>query len=108
MSVKIKANISSVFREDMTCRHCPTAETESQEHMGRQIEQPGLEMNTFEGKVIFWRRMAPILKKLDSAHKIKALEAKLARLPDELKSNQNPADKLKAKKKILAEEDKWQ
>ena len=45
-----------------------------------------LAMDTFEGKVIFWRRMAPILKKLDDADKIQALREKLARIQDKPKS----------------------
>ena len=78
MTLRIKANISLVYKEDTTYRHCTSRESESQEHMeicgSRQIEQCGLDADTFKGKVIFWRRMAPILRKLDDTDKLNAFK----------------------------------
>ena len=34
---------------------------------GTQNEQRGLDTDTLKGKVIFWRRMTPILKIMDDA-----------------------------------------
>ena len=39
-------------------------------------------MDTFKGKVIFWRRMAPILKRFDDTDKIPAVIEKAAKMPD--------------------------
>ena len=99
ITLRIKANRSSVFREDMACRHCTSAETESQEHIetctGRQIEQWGLYLYTFSGKVIFWRWMGPVLRNLDDGDKIAAYKEKVRNLPDRFK------DKTRAVRLVL-------
>ena len=80
MTLRIKANRSSVFRGNMGCRYCETDLTENQEHLeicaGLTHEQMGLNLNEDMGKQIFWRRMAPKLKKLAGEEKIKRTERK--------------------------------
>ena len=60
---------------------------ETQEHMeqceGFSYEQRNLNMDEEKGKLIFWRRMAPKLKKLDDDDKYVAMKAKLKRKKEE-------------------------
>ena len=53
MTQRIKANSSSAFREDMSCRHCVMGITEPQNHMekctGVTYEQRGLKIDTDAG-----------------------------------------------------------
>ena len=81
-------------------------DTESQEHLercNRRItERRGLDTDTFDGKVIFWRRMAPTLKKLEDENKLKAFNDKVAKLPTKPKKNLKLAEKLKQRTKVLA------
>ena len=62
MTLRIKANRSSVFTGDMGCRYCEEDLIENQEHLekctGFAHEQRGLDLNQEMGKQIFWRRMA--------------------------------------------------
>ena len=58
----IKGNRSSQFRNDMTCRYCPSGENETQEHM---IEceftsdiRRGLDLNKEKDTIVFWRKLA--------------------------------------------------
>ena len=68
MTVRIIANISSMFRDNMCFTHCDDNVTESQEHLETHIERRRpLKMDTFEGKIIFWRQMAFKLKKLEDS-----------------------------------------
>ena len=82
MTLRIKANRSSAFRGQMGCRYCDEdVRIENQEHLekcdGFKYEQRGLNLNEEIGKQIFWRRMAPKLKKLDEEDKYIALKAKM-------------------------------
>ena len=56
MSVRIQANRSTVFRDNISCRHFDLGINESQEHrencQGTQNARRGLDMDTFTGKVI--------------------------------------------------------
>ena len=68
MTLRIKANRSSAFRGNMGCRYCEEdIRIENQEHMeqceGFNYGQQGLDLTEEMGKQIFWRRMAPKLKK---------------------------------------------
>ena len=77
MTLRIKANRSSMFRGDMGCRYCETDLTENQEHLelcpGLTQEQRGLNLNEDMGKQIFLQRMAPKLKKIAEEDKYKEL-----------------------------------
>ena len=69
MTLRIKANRSSAFRGQMGCRYCDEdVRIENQEHLekcdGFKYEQRGLNLDEEIGKQIFWRRMAPKLKKI--------------------------------------------
>ena len=81
MTLRIKANRSSVFRGNMGCRYCETDLTENQEHLeicaGLIHEQRGLNLNEDMGEQIFRRRMAPKLKKLDEEDESIVLKEKL-------------------------------
>ena len=81
MTLRIKANRSSVFTGDMGCRYCEEDLIENQEHLeqctGFAHEQRGLDLTQEMGKQIFWRRMAPKLKKIDDEDKYIALKEKL-------------------------------
>ena len=65
MTLRIKANRSSVFRGNMGCRYCETDLIENQEHLetctGFTHEQWGLDLTKEMVKKIFWGRMAPKL-----------------------------------------------
>ena len=68
MTLRIKANRSSAFRAKMGCRYCDEdIRIENQEHLekcdGFNYEHRGLNLNEEIGKQIFWRTMAPKLKK---------------------------------------------
>ena len=69
MTLRIKANRSSVFRVNMGCRYCKTDLIENQE----QLET----CTGFTHEQIFWRRMAPKLKKINDEDKYIALKEKL-------------------------------
>ena len=62
MTLRIKANSSSLFTGDMGYRYCEEDLIENQEHLekctGFSLEQRGLNLNQVMGKQIFWRRMA--------------------------------------------------
>ena len=77
MTLRIKANRSSMFRGDMGCRHCNTDIVENQEHlevcMGLTHEQRGLNLNEEQSKQIFWQRTAPKLKELANEENLKEL-----------------------------------
>ena len=82
MTLRIKANRSSAFRGNMGCRYCEEdIRIETQEHLeqceGFSYEQRGLNLTEEMGKQIFWRRMAPKLKKIDDEDKYVALKAKM-------------------------------
>ena len=80
----------------MGCRYCEEdVRIETQEHLekceGLTYEQRNLNMDEERGKLIFWRRMAPKLKKLDDKDKLVALKAKLKKKKEEqLKNKNNP------------------
>ena len=66
----------------MGCRYCEEdIWIENKEHLeqceGFSYEQRGLDLIAEMGKQIFWRRMAPKLKKLDNEDKYSALKAKM-------------------------------
>ena len=72
----------------MGCRYCEEdIRIETQEHLekceGFLHEQRNLNMDEEKGKLIFWRRMAPKLKKLDDNDKYLALKAKLKKKKEE-------------------------
>ena len=96
MTLRIKANRSSQFKNQMGCRYCEEdVRIETQEHLekceGLTYEQRNLNMDEERGKLIFWRRMAPKLKKLDDKDKLVALKAKLKKKKeDQLKNKNNP------------------
>ena len=46
---------------------------------GMQHEQRGLNMDTFDGKLIYWRRIPPKLKKLENEDKLKEIKEKPAK-----------------------------
>ena len=101
MTLRIKANRSSVFHGNMGCRYCEEdIRIENQEHLeqceGFSYEQRGLDLTEEMGKQIFWRRMAPKLKKLDNEDKYSALKAKM-----KLKKEEQ-ALKTKTQKRIIA------
>ena len=101
MTLRIKANRSSVFYGNMGCRYCEEdIRIENQEHLeqceGFSYEQRGLDLTEEMGKQIFWRRMAPKLKKLDNEDKYSALKAKM-----KLKKEEQ-ALKTKTQKRIIA------
>ena len=82
MTLRIKANRSLVFLGNMGCRYCEEdIQIETQEHLeqceGFHHEQRGLDLTQEMGKQIFWRRMAPKLKKLDYEDKYLSLKAKI-------------------------------
>ena len=90
MTLRIKA----AFRGNMGCRYCgEDIRIENQEHLekceGFKYEQRGLNLNEAMGKQIFWRRMAPKLKKLDDKDKYIALKAKM-----KLKRKNKPSKKI--------------
>ena len=92
MTVRIKANRSSQFLHQMGCRYCgEDIRVETQEHLeqcaGFVHEQRNLNMDEERGKLIFWRRMAPKLKKLDDQDKLLALKAKLKKKREEQLKN---------------------
>ena len=114
MTLRVKANRSSVFKNQMGCRYCEEdIRIETQEHLekceGFLHEQRNLNMDEEKGKLIFWRRMAPKLKKMDDNDKYLALKAKLKKKKEEQaqkKNNPKPvvvtkAPKAKAKAKPL-------
>ena len=79
MTLRIKANRSSVFTGNMGCRYCEEdIQIETQEHLeqceGFRNKQRGLDLTQEIGKQIFWRRMAP---KIDDEDKYLALKAKM-------------------------------
>jgi len=82
MTVRIKANRSSQFKNQMGCRYCDEdIRVETQEHLelceGFSHEQRNLDMNEERGKLIFWRRMAPKLKTLNDHDKWLDLKERL-------------------------------
>ena len=81
MTLRIKANRTSIFRGDMGCRYCKTDLNENQERLescpGHAPEQRCLNLNFEQGKQIFWRRMEPKCKKLADENKLKELKEKL-------------------------------
>ena len=88
MTLRIKANRSSVFKGQMGCRYCEEdIRIETQEHMeqceGFSYEQRNLNLDEEKEKKIFWRRMAPKLKKLDDDDKYLAMKAKLKKKKEE-------------------------
>ena len=56
-------------------------------------------MSTFYGKAIFWRRMAPVLKKYDYADKLAAFKEKVKNLPNKNKARKKDVLNLKLNKK---------
>ena len=70
-------------------------------------------MGSSEGKMIFWRRMGPKLKRLESEDRLKDLKEKLekktAETTQKQKKNQTLKERLKTKTKTLAKarEKKW-
>ena len=104
MTLRIKANRSSVFTDQMGCRYCEEdVRIETQEHLekceGFTHEQRNLNMDEEKGKLIFWRRMAPKLKKMDDNDKYLALKAKLKKKKEDLNQNPKPVVVKKAKNK---------
>ena len=88
MTLRIKANRSSVFRGQMGCRYCDEdVRIENQEHLkkcdGFTYEQRDLNLTEEIGKQIISRRMAPKLKKIDDEDKYIALKAKMKRKKEE-------------------------
>ena len=76
---KHKVNLDKFYCEHST--YCEEdIRIENQEHLeqceGFSYEQRGLDLTEEMGKQIFWRRMAPKLKKLDNEDKYSALKAK--------------------------------
>ena len=72
----------------MGCRYCgEDVRIETQEHLeqceGFSYEQRGLNFTKEKGKQIFWRRMAPKLKKIDDEKKYIALKALMKRKKEE-------------------------
>ena len=64
----IKGNRSSQFRNDMTCRYCPSGEIETQEHM-TECEftsdiRSRLNLNKEEDTIVFWRKLNSKLYKV--------------------------------------------
>ena len=103
MTLRIKANRSSVFQGNMGCRYCEEdIRIENQEHLeqceGFRYEQRGLDLTEEMGKQIFWRRMAPKLKKLDQEDKYAELKEKMKRKKEE----QTLKTKTKTKKRVVA------
>ena len=101
MTVRIKANRSSQFEH-----HCgEDIRIETQEHLekcaGFVHEQRNLNMDEERGKLIFWRRMAPKLKKLDDNDKLLALKAKLKKKKEEqIRNKINPKPVIATKAKL--------
>merc|ERR1711892_1098580 len=92
MTVRIKANRSSQFKNQMGCRYCEEdIRVETQEHMeqceGFFHEQRNLDMNEERGKLIFWRRMAPKLKTLNDYDKWLELKERLRKKKEEQLKN---------------------
>ena len=60
MTVRVKANRSSEFRNNMGCRHCNTDEVESQAHLetcaGTKDMRKDLDMTKENDHMIFWRK----------------------------------------------------
>ena len=86
MTLRIKANRSSMFRGDMGCRNCNTKIYETQEHLqvcpGLAHEQRGLNIDREQGKLIFWQRMAPKLKELANEDSLKEFFKKAKKKPN--------------------------
>ena len=63
----VKMNAKKSWKDNLTCRYCATGAQESQEHLevcnGTEFERRGLGMESFMGKVTFWRRMTVKLEK---------------------------------------------
>ena len=83
----------------MGCRYCETDLIENQEHLetctGFTHEQRGLDVTEEMVKQIFWRRMAPKLKKIDDEDKYIALKEKLRlKKADKLQKKKNLRQKL--------------
>ena len=64
----IKGNRSSQFRNDMTCRYCPSGEIETQEHMTEcaftSDIRSRLNLNKEEDTIVFWRKLNSKLYKV--------------------------------------------
>ena len=107
MTVRIKANRSSQFKNKMGCRYCDEdVRVETQEHLevceGFTYEQRNLNMNEERGKLIFWRRMAPKLKSLNDHDKWLELKERLKKKKAEQAEKKlvnNPVIATKAKPK---------
>merc|ERR1711892_259207 len=107
MTVRIKANRSSQFKNQMGCRYCDEdVRIETQEHLemcaGFLHEQRNLNMTEEKGKLIFWRRMAPKLKTLNDHDKWLELRERMRKKKAEQKQKKllnNPVIATKAKPK---------
>ena len=64
----VKMNAKKSWKENLTCRLCDTDAQESQEHLesckGTEFERRSLRMESFMGKVTFWKRMTTKLEKM--------------------------------------------
>merc|ERR1739838_652166 len=92
MTVRVKANRSSQFKNKMGCRYCDEdIRVETQEHLevceGFTYEQRNLNMTEERGKLIFWRRMAPKLKTLNDHDKWLDLKERLREKKEEQRKN---------------------
>ena len=64
-------NAKKSWKDNLTCRYCATSAQESQEHLevcnGTEFERRGLGMESFMGKVTFWRRMTVKMRQMATA-----------------------------------------
>ena len=80
LTLRIKANRSSAFINNMGCTHCDTGSDETQENLelctGFAHEQRDLKINTVKEMSMFCKRMVPKSKSLANEDNLKELKKK--------------------------------
>ena len=70
MTIRVKGNRTSAFRDNMDCRHCDTKEEETQEHLevckGTEDLRQDIDMNLNieHDKMVFWKKLTRRLSKI--------------------------------------------
>ena len=57
MTRRVKGNRTSVFRDDMDCRHCDTKEEHLEVCKGTEDIRKDIDMNIEHDKMMFWRKL---------------------------------------------------
>ena len=81
MTVRVKANRSTEFRNNMGCRHCDTDKVESQAHLetwtGTHDMRKDLNLNIEKDHMVFWRRLSTKLRDLLKSEETEEMKNKL-------------------------------